>query len=283
MKLSIITPSYQQGPFIERTIKSVLDQNYANLEYLIFDGGSRDETVSILKKYEKQLTWVSEKDNGQAHAVNKGIIASTGDIIGWLNSDDIYYPTAFSKVMDCFEKNPNIDILYGNASHIGLDDIAFEEYPTEPWDYSRLIQTCFICQPSVFFRKRVFEKFGLLREDLNYCMDYEYWLRIGRAGLIMHYLPEKLAGSRLYQDNKTLGARQKVHYEINDMFYDAYGEVPPRWLSNYAIVCLEKKICREKRPLLYKLKLAYLSLWSSLHWNKKIQKNIFPFILPRFF
>lgn len=274
MKLSIITPSYQQGPFIERTIQSVLNQQYPDLEYLIFDGGSTDETVEVLKKYQSSLQWVSEKDNGQAHAVNKGILASTGDIIGWLNSDDVYYPGAFQKVMDFFEEHPEIDIVYGLADHIGLDDKAFEEYPTESWNFERLKDICFICQPSVFFRKKVFQQYGLLREDLNYCMDYEYWLRLGQNGVNFALINEKIAGSRFYQDTKTMGARKKVHYEINDMMKEKFGMVPTRWLFNYAHVLLENKINQQQHPHWFKLNLTILSLWASYHWNKAVHQDV---------
>lgn len=274
MKLSIITPSFQQGPFIERTIQSVLNQNYPSLEYLIFDGGSTDETIDILKKYQSSIQWVSEKDNGQAHAVNKGILASSGDIIGWLNSDDVYYPGAFQKVVNFFEKHPEIDIVYGLADHIGLDDKAFEEYPTESWNFERLKEICFICQPSVFFRKRIFEQHGLLREDLNYCMDYEYWLRLGKQGVRFGFIHDKLAGSRFYQDTKTMGARKKVHYEINDMMKEKFGRVPTKWLFNYAHVLLENKINQQKCPKWFKVNLTLWSLWASYHWNKAIHQDV---------
>jgi len=274
MKLSIITPSYNQGQFIERTILSVLSQNYPNLEYIVMDGGSTDETVNILKRYQERLTWVSEKDDGQAHAVNKGIDASHGDIIGWLNSDDIYYPDAFLKVIDFFNNHSQIDILYGYADHIDVDDHHIEDYPTEPWNFARLKDTCFICQPTVFFRRRVFQSYGLLQEDLAYCMDYEYWLRLGKKGVVFGLLETKLAASRFYESTKTLGARKKVHNEINDMMKQTFGTVPLRWIVNYAHVQLEDKNREQKTGTWHKLKLLYLSIRSSYRWNKKIHKDL---------
>jgi len=122
-KISVVTPSYNQAEFLERTILSVLNQNYPNLEYIIIDGGSTDGSVEIIKKYEKYLAyWVSEKDRGQAHALNKGFEKSTGDLIGWQNSDDIYLPGAFFKVAEAYKKKPNYDVYFGSVYFVDRDD-----------------------------------------------------------------------------------------------------------------------------------------------------------------
>jgi glycosyltransferase involved in cell wall biosynthesis len=211
MKITVVTPSYNQGDYIRKTIESVLNQNIEELEYIVMDGGSTDGTVSILKEYGDSIIWKSEKDKGQTDAVNKGIRASHGEIIGWLNSDDIYYPGAIAKVMDVFINNPEINVLYGNANHIREDDSFIEEYYTEDFDYERLKDVCFICQPALFFRKKLVDEYGYLDDKLQYCMDYDYWLRLGKKEKFYH-LNELIAGSRLYDDNKTLGARRKAHH-----------------------------------------------------------------------
>lgn len=268
MKVSVVTPSYNQGRFLARTLQSVATQTGAEIEHVVFDGGSTDESVDILARFEPRVRWVSRKDGGQADAVNQGIEATDGDIIGWLNSDDVYYPGAIARVLEYFEKHPDVDVVYGMADHIDTDDRPFEPYPTEPWNFERLKETCFICQPALFFRRRVIEAHGFLDKSLHYCMDYEYWLRLGSAGVRFAYIEDKLAGSRLYADNKTLGARLGVHREINDMLKKLFGTVPDRWLFNYAHARAESE--RNERQRFFLLRLAGASIVAALCWNRRI-------------
>lgn len=239
MKLTVVTPSYNQGKYIRRTIESVLSQEVENLEYIVMDGGSTDETVDILKEYGDKIIWRSEKDKGQTDAVNKGIREATGEIIGWLNSDDIYYPGAVKKVLEVFETHPEVNVVYGNANHITEEDDFIEEYYTEDFDYERLKDICFICQPSLFFRKSVVDKYGYLDDTLQYCMDYDYWLRLGK-GEKFYRLNELIAGSRLYDDNKTLGARRKVHEEMLTMQKKNLGKASEKWIYNLAHVIVDE-------------------------------------------
>lgn len=275
MKISVITPSYHQGQFIQRTIDSVAMQKTSlpggiEVEHMICDGGSTDQTLQILQQSKDSIRYVSEKDNGQTHAVNKGIQATDGEIIGWLNSDDVYYPETLKRVVDFFAAHPTVDVVYGMADHIDEQDTPFETYPSAPWDFELLKERCFICQPALFFRRRVVEQHGLLDEQLHYCMDYEYWLRLGQAGAQFAYLEEKLAGSRLYADNKTLGARVKVHAEINDMFKQKWHQVPEKWLLNYAHVVVEAKIDRSQHPSQFLWQMFVIYLKSTWRWNRQI-------------
>ena len=276
MKISIVTPSYNQGAFIERTMQSVASQATEGLEieHVIFDGGSTDNTVQILQRTKLRICWVSKKDKGQADAVNQAIRATDGEIIGWLNSDDIYYPRAIERVAAYFNSHPEVDVLYGMADHIDLKDHAFEDYPTSPWNFDKLKESCFICQPALFLRRRVVEEHGLLDQSLNYCMDYEYWLRLGINGACFAYLEEKLAGSRLYAENKTLASAEAVHIEINNMLKKLLGKVPDKWLFNYAHTVLRLRFPKNGNKIVFSIAVGVLAIAAALRWNRCVSLSM---------
>jgi glycosyltransferase involved in cell wall biosynthesis len=260
--------------FIERTLQSVVTQSAPGLEieHVVFDGGSSDNTIEILERFNPPLRWVSECDSGQANAINKGIRATSGEIIGWLNSDDIYYPGALVAAAEIFRDHPEADVVYGCADHIDEEDRVIDRYPTEPWDFKRLTENCILCQPAVFFRRLCVESWGLLDERLHYCMDYEYWIRLARSGARFYYLSNrKLAGSRLHAETKTLGARLKVHAEINTMLRRSLSKTPTRWLFNYAHAVTEDRL-RIPRAWgrCHLTARVIVSLWSALKWNHRI-------------
>lgn len=268
--LSIVTPSFNQARFIERTLRSVLDQaDVPSLEYAVFDGGSTDGTVDILRRYEGRLRFVSRPDGGQADAVNQGIAATSGEVIGWLNSDDVYEPGALARVVHFFAEHREADVMYGDANHIGEDDRVLEPYYTEDWDYERLKDVCYLCQPAVFFRRRVVERFGPLDARLRYCMDYEYWLRVG-ATVPFVRMPGFLAGSRLYESNKTLGDRVKVHAEINRMLRSRLGRVPERWIWNYAYAVVDAAGADRSRIYRHAGRLLAALVWAFLRWRGRV-------------
>lgn len=214
MKISIIVPSYNQAAYLDATLRSILDQTVPRVEIIVNDGGSRDGSVDILQRYSDRLTWTSARDHGQTDAINKGLHACTGDIVAYLNSDDVYFPGALATAAAYFTSHPECLILYGTAHHLHADGSFMEAYPTEPWNYERLFETCYLCQPAVFWRRELHAQFGYFDERLHFGMDYEFWLRVG-AHVPFHYLPGKpLAGSRLHADTKTLSQRVPAHREI---------------------------------------------------------------------
>jgi glycosyltransferase involved in cell wall biosynthesis len=190
IKISVITPSYNQSGYIERTIRSVLDQETAfPLEYIIVDGGSIDGTTEILERYSGKVKWISEKDKGQSDALNKGIGLSSGDIIGWLNSDDLYLPGTLQKVGDYFNAHPDCTWLYGKCRIIDEEDREFRKWMTfyknmvsKRFSFPFLLIENFISQPAVFFKRTAFEKAGPLNLDLPLAMDYDLWIRLAKAG-----------------------------------------------------------------------------------------------------
>ncbi|MFM7024380.1 MAG: glycosyltransferase family 2 protein [Flavobacteriales bacterium] len=178
LKISIITPSYNQGRYIEETIRSVVDQNYPNLEYIIMDGGSKDNTVEVIKKYADKITyWESKKDKGQSDAINKGLKKASGDIVAWLNSDDMYTENALQRVADIFAKNPDVDIVYGNVWQF-YPKGKTEKHINKKFNPKQFLTGVNMHQPSVFWRRKVHEEIGFLDEALYYTMDYDLWLRL---------------------------------------------------------------------------------------------------------
>jgi glycosyltransferase involved in cell wall biosynthesis len=206
-KISIVTPSYNQGGFIEETLRSVLLQGYPNLEYIVIDGGSTDESVEIIRKYEKWLAyWASEPDKGQSQAINKGFNKSSGEIVSWLCSDDVYLPDILSIVGREFSKSERIDIVCGDCYEA---DENGNVYKTNISRYTRrqdLIKwwtwKTVIYQPPTFYRKPIIDDFRGLDEGLYYAMDYDLWLRLS-ARCRFHHIGKVLAKARVHYAAKT--------------------------------------------------------------------------------
>ncbi|GAM09746.1 chondroitin synthase [Geobacter sp. OR-1] len=207
-KISIVTPSFNQGRFIEKTILSVIEQDYPNLEYIIIDGGSTDESVEIIKKYEKHLVyWVSEPDRGQSHAINKGFDRATGEIFGWLNSDDWYHPGALNAVAEAFTANPDAGAVVGGGDYV--DEGGMVIVRTVP----SVVTVDTICtwfdshfwQPSCFFTNVVWGKCGPLDESLDLAMDIDLWLKIAKE-FTFSTIEEILSSSLRHATAKTVAS-----------------------------------------------------------------------------
>jgi glycosyltransferase involved in cell wall biosynthesis len=231
--VTVVTPSLNHGRFIRETIESVLTQSHPRIEYLVMDGGSTDDTVAILESYRDRLSWVSEPDGGQTQAINKGWRRARGTIIAYLNSDDTYLPGAIEKAVAGLRAHPEAGAVYGEGYHVDEAGRVIERYPTEPFDMTRLGQTCFICQPTVFLRREVVEGLGYLDESRRYCMDYDLWIRLAHVSRFA-YLPEYLANTRMHPDTVTHALRGPVHAEILDTVYRHFGRVSSQWVYGYA-------------------------------------------------
>ncbi len=192
--------------FLEQTIQSVLDQNYPNLEYIIIDGGSQDNSVEIIKKYQRYLAyWVSEKDGGQTDAIEKGFALATGDYLAWLNSDDTYLPGSLFTVSEAVTKLNNIDVIYGDYIITDSDGKLLLRKREIPFHFDIMLYGVnFIGQPAAFFSRRIWSKVGKLRRDLIYYMDLEFWLRIAQNGGKFKHIRRFLATYRYHNKSKTV-------------------------------------------------------------------------------
>ena len=212
--VTVVTPSLNQGRFIEETILSVLSQDYPNIEYIVVDGGSNDGTIEILRKYEDRLRWISEQDNGQSHAINKGFRIARGEIISWINSDDIYEPGAVRTAVDYLVSNDHVAMIYGRVNVIDevglLTDLRREPGEIDLWSLVHCAKG--IDQASTFFRKSVLEKIGYLDEKLHWSMDWDLWVRIG-SHFIIKDIDFVFAKIRLYSGNKTASGGVKRFIE----------------------------------------------------------------------
>lgn len=205
MKFSIVTPSFGQGRFIRATIESVLGQAGPEVQYIVMDGGSKDETVDVLRSYGNRLHWVSEKDKGQTDAINKGLKLADGDIVAYLNSDDIYLPGALAKVAAVFDQHPEVDFVYGDFQAIDEQGGLIDRVKTIPYDPAILLYDAnYICQPASFYRRSLLQKIGGFDDSLRFLMDYEFFLRASKRGVGFHMIPEELAAIRFHSNCKTL-------------------------------------------------------------------------------
>ena len=210
--VTIVTPSLNQGEFIRATIESVLAQDYPNIEYLIMDGGSADRSASIAAEYSSRLTWTSEQDRGQSHAINKGFQCARGDIVAWVNSDDLLLPGAVGAAVDALEHAGPAAAVYGEGYLMDRSGLARRRFPaTERFNLWKLAYLSdYILQPAAFFRRSAVEAVGWVDESLHYAMDWDLLIRLGKKfGLA--YTPAYLAALREYPEAKTFsGGRARI-------------------------------------------------------------------------
>lgn len=237
--VSIITPSFNQGKFIKETIESVLSQNFKDIEHIVVDGGSTDETLTILKEYSKldeRLRFISEPDNGQSHAINKGLKMAKGNIIGWLNSDDTYLPGAINYAVQAFNNRQEYSMVYGNANITDENNQLIMPFNARYVKLSDLFRKCPLSQPAVFMKKKMLDELGGLDEKLDFCMDYDLWIRIAKNGYKMGKIPAVLANSRFYRESKSGSKYAEIGFpEIIRTSQKHFGAVSRTWMKMFLL------------------------------------------------
>ena len=243
-RISVVTPSFQQGAFIERTILSLLTQDYPALEYYVQDGGSSDSTVSVLRKYQAQLSgWSAEKDSGQSQAINRGFAKTSGEIMAWLNSDDVLLPGALHTVAAYFNDHPAIDVVYGNRLMIDEQDQEIGRWIMPGHNSKVLSWADYIPQETLFFRRSIWEKAGgAIDESFRFAMDWDLLVRLRDAGARFAHIPRFLGAFRIH-------TRQKTSAEIGEIGYREMGRIRQRVLGR---IPAHKEIRRALMPFLLK-------------------------------
>ena len=213
--VSIVTPSFNQVEFLEETIRSVFEQDYQNLEYIIVDGGSTDGSLEIIQKYTDQLAWwVSEPDQGQTDAINKGFARASGEIFAWLNSDDTYQAGAVSEAVAYLATNPEAGAVYGDANLIDEYGDVIGKFPARQTDYQRLMRGyVHIPQQATFFRGDLWREVGPLDPSFYFAMDYDLWVRISKRAPLIYY-PKLWANFRLHGDAKSIESDDRCWPEM---------------------------------------------------------------------
>ncbi|MBI5723982.1 MAG: glycosyltransferase [Planctomycetes bacterium] len=228
MRISVITPGFNQAAFLEQAMLSVLDQDWPDIEYIVLDGGSGDGSADIIRKYEGRLArWRSSPDAGQSAAINEGLRAVTGQIVGWLNSDDLLLPGALRRIASAFE-DPAVRAVCGWTLTIDQDSkiVSRRVFPQPTADV--LLRRSILSQPAVWWRRELIESVGLLDESLKVCMDLDYWVRLARAGVVPRLIPAYLAAFRRHADQKTAGRSEIWRREESAIWQRLHGPAADR-------------------------------------------------------
>ena len=251
--VSIVTPSFNQAEFLERTIQSVLDQTYPNIEYIIVDGGSNDGSQDIIKKNASKLAWwVSEADCGQTEAINKGFSQAKGEVLAWLNSDDTYLPTAVEEAVNFLKEAPRVGMVYGDANFINDHEQLVGMFPARQTDLTHLQRGyVHIPQQATFFRANLWQQVGLLDPSFYFAMDYDLWVRLARVSEL-RYVPRTWANFRLHSQAKTIRADERCWPEMLRVHYRDGGSWFAPIVFKYWLRRLAAPIIRWRRQKMLK-------------------------------
>jgi glycosyltransferase involved in cell wall biosynthesis len=251
--VSIVTPSFGQAKFLERTMQSVFAQTYSNLEYIVVDGGSRDHSKEIIEKLSAKLAWwVSEKDCGQTEAINKGFTHANGEILAWLNSDDTYQPNAISEAVEFLQDYPEVGLVYGDANFIDENNRVVGRFRARQTDLAGLRRGyVHIPQQASFFRADLWNKVGPLDESFFFAMDYDLWVRLAKTSQLK-YIPRIWANFRLHEETKTISADERCWPEMLRVHYRDGGSRLAPIVLKYWLRKLASPIINWKRRRLYR-------------------------------
>jgi len=231
--VSIVTPSYMQARFLRDSIDSVLSQTYPNIEYEVWDGDSTDESVEILRSYRDSIKWRSQPDDGQAAAINAGLREAKGEIVAFLNSDDVLLPGAVAAAVRLFAADPTVDVVYGRASIVDLAGRPLRQYSTHPFDANLLVQHCFVAQPAAFWRRSLHDRIGYFSTEFDHTLDYEFWIRAMKAGAKFLYTDEEWALAREHADAKSSRLRGEIFRQIIRLQLRHLGYCGRNWWEQY--------------------------------------------------
>jgi glycosyltransferase involved in cell wall biosynthesis len=272
---SIVIPSFNQGAYISETINSLLNQRYPNLEIIVVDGHSTDNTLDILRGYGDQIRWISEKDEGQSDALAKGFSMATKEWLAWLNSDDVQTGDALWKVEEAIIDHPETQVIFGRGHYMDKLGNFLRPYPTieiglgmDP--AKELFEKGYVAQPSVFFRRDTYLACGGVNRKLQFVMDYELWVRFARAGYRFLGIPEDLSGNRWHESAKTSSQLLPLLAEVVHVQVKEYGKVSPYFvqaISDHLYGVIHSKHFGDKHHILYRT-LFFKTVWVWLNFRR---------------